>query len=339
MSQQETHSKKTRILIAGGYGEIGRHIAQHIRNEYPGIELILTGRTPEKGQALAAELGNTEVRALDLDKPFDLSSFGEIDLIIASLIDPANVLVQAATELGINYISMTRLVNELTPLLLATLHKDSDSVIVLADHWQAGILTLIAKDAASAFSQIDTIQTAALFDEADPIGPMVAEQMDSFSGPALLRKNSKWEWLSSPENSRELTLQNGDQITAYPVAALDVNSLAAITGAPNIRFDLAIGQSIGTHKGQIASHDMYIDIEGTLKSGVHAKIRTLISGTRGQSSMTALGVLLSVEGVLSLNTQAKPQKGKIYLPETLLNNNIDKERLKGFGIYITSETL
>lgn len=339
MNQHTTHLKKTRVLIAGGYGEVGSHIARHIRNTYPDFELILTGRNPEKGKPLATELGLTELAVLDLEKPFNLADFGEIDVIIACLLDPANILMEEAWKLGINYISMTRLVNELTPVLLHTLHNPSDSVVVLADHWQAGILALIAKESAKEFSHINSIQLSALYDESDPIGPMVVEQLDSFHGPALLRKNGKWVWLSGEENSRELTLLNGEKVSASPLAALDVTSLASITGADNVRFDFAVGKSIGTQNGEIASHDMYIDIEGTLNSGAAGSIRTFVSGTKGQSSLTGLGAMLMMEGVLGLGQQTKAQKGKIYLPETLISNALDVERLKGLGVHISKEVL
>lgn len=339
MSSSTKKLDKKRVLIAGGYGEIGSHIARHIRNNYPDIELILTGRNPDKGKPLATELGGVELATLDLQKPFNLSDFGHIDLVIASLVDPADALIEQAWEHGINYISMTRLVNELTSLLLHTLQKPSHATVVLADHWQVGIATLIAKNAAAAFSKIDSIEVSALYDEADPIGPMVIEQLDSFHGPALLRKDGKWMWLSGEDNAKILTLFNGEQVNASPLAALDATSLAAITGAKNIRFDFAVGKSIGTQKGEIASHDVYIDIEGTLTSGAPGRTRTLVSGTKGQSSMTGLGAMLMMEGVLGLAGQTSPEKGKIYLPETLLTNPIDLERLKTFGIQTSTEIL
>jgi uncharacterized protein YbjT (DUF2867 family) len=41
------------ILIAGGYGVVGRQVSTLIRQRYPDLPLIIAGRNPEKAQALA----------------------------------------------------------------------------------------------------------------------------------------------------------------------------------------------------------------------------------------------------------------------------------------------
>ena len=55
-----------RILIAGGYGLIGGTIARHIRRIGGDVELVLAGRNPEKGAALAQELGGASTAYLDV---------------------------------------------------------------------------------------------------------------------------------------------------------------------------------------------------------------------------------------------------------------------------------
>jgi hypothetical protein len=331
--------KTPRILIAGGYGHVGSNIAAHIRKKYPNIELILCGRHPEKGEQLAIRLGNAESKYLDLTEDFNLSSFGDIDLIIAALQDPENVLIEAAIAHGLAHISITKLADELAPVIFLLQQGASKSRIVLADHWQAGILTLVAKDTATQFSKIDHMQTACLYDTEDPIGPMIAAQLDSFVGRALLRRNRKWEWLDATENVRSLDLSDGSSIDAYPMGTLDVPSLAAISNSPNVRFDISIGKSIGSSKGEKASHDLYIDIEGTLLSGEPAKIRTIVSDPEGQSHLTALGALLATEAVLGLGGHSATEKGGLYLPETIVSTPIALARLKEFGVIITQINL
>lgn len=327
--------KRLRILIAGGYGHVGSNIAGHIRKKYANIELILCGRHPEKGEQLAIGLGHAESKYLDLTTDFDLGSFGDIDLVIAALQDPKNALIEAAIAHGIAHISITKLADELAPIVFLLQQRASKSRIVLADHWQAGILTLVAKKAATQFSKIDHMETACLYDTEDPIGPMIAAQLDSFVGRALLRRNRKWEWLDATQNARSLQLSDGSSIDAYPMGTLDVPSLAAISDSPNVRFDISIGKSIGMNKGEKASHDLYIDIEGTLLSGEHGKIRTIVSDPEGQSHLTALGVLLATEAVLGLEGYHAVEKGGLYLPETIISTPIAFARLKEFGVVIT----
>ena len=56
-----------KILIAGGYGLVGSMIARHIRQAGFDAELILAGRTPERGLALASELGRAHAIRLDIE--------------------------------------------------------------------------------------------------------------------------------------------------------------------------------------------------------------------------------------------------------------------------------
>jgi len=176
-----------------------------------------------------------------------------------------------------------------------------------------------------------------LFDELDPVGPMVVTQWDTFVGKALLRKDGKWQFVDATTHAREISLHDGIQATAHPMGTLDVPSLASITGAPNVRFDLVMGKSIGSHKGLSASHDLYIDIEGTLLSGKIGKLRTTITAPQGQSYLTALNVFLLFEGIFGLAGQSIPTKGGLHTPETLLDVDTSLSRFKEFGIVFSQE--
>ncbi|SDL68460.1 hypothetical protein [Pedobacter antarcticus] len=324
-----------KVLIAGGYGHVGSNIARHLRKKHPEINLILGGRHPEKGHQFAAEIGRTECIFLDVNKPFDSDSAGSPDLIIAALQDHKNMLFDAAVENNISYISITRTADEVAPMIFKALQKQPLSKLVLTDHWQAGVLTIVAKQVAEQFQQINTIETACVYDELDPIGPMIAAQMDSFVTRALIRNEKNWIFVDATEYPRDFYLANGTAARGYPMGTLDVPSLASLTDASNVRFDIVIGQSIGTNQGKNASHDLYIDIEGILVSGKPAKMRTIVSDPAGQSHLTALGVLISVEGIFGLSGQLPPSNGGIYLPETLLNATNAVKTLKEFGVTIT----
>jgi hypothetical protein len=329
--------QKKRILIVGGYGLVGSNIARLINKEYNAIELILAGRNPKNGERLAKELHNAETAYLNLEEGFNISDYGKIDLIITSMEDHSNILREAAILNGVASISVTEVADEISPTAFLGLHKTISAPVVFAGHWQAGILTLAAKQLADKFSHITRIETAGLYDELDPIGPLVASQVDGFIGRALLRETGKWKFVDAKENAREIHLYDQTMATGYPMSTLDVPSIAAFTSAANIRFDFAIGKSIGTNKGLDASHDLYVDIEGVLLSGKTTKLRTIISGPKGSSHLTAVGVFLLTEAILGLDGQSAPQKGGLYLPETIISSDNIVNRLREFGVNVVED--
>lgn len=326
-----------RILIVGGYGLVGSTIARLIKKHSNTIELILGGRNPQNGELLATELGNAKSVYLNLEEGFDLNSFGKVDLIICAMDDHTNILREAAILNGIASITVSELADQISPTAFLSLHEKISAPIVFAGHWQAGILTLITKQLAAKFSQIINIETVGLYDERDPIGPLVASQVNGFVGQALLREAGKWQSVDAKENARKIQLHDQTSVMGYPMSTLDVPSIAAFTGASNIRFDFAIGKSIGSSKGLKASHDLYIDIEGTLLSGLKTKLRTIVSGPKGNSHLTAIGVFLITEAVLGLNDQPAQKKGGLYLPETIISTDNVIGRLIEFGINIIED--
>jgi hypothetical protein len=307
------------------------------RFQYNAIELILAGRNPQNGEELAKELNNAETAYLNLDEGFNLSDYGKIDLIITAMEDHSNILREAAMLNGIASITVSEVADEISPTAFLGLHKTISAPIVFAGHWQAGILTLVSKQLAGKFSHITRIETAGLYDERDPVGPLVASQVNGFIGRALLREAGKWQFVDAKENAREIHLYDQTSATGYPMSTLDVPSIAAFTSAANIRFDFATGKSIGSGQGLEASHDLYIDIEGILLSGQTTKLRTIVSGPKGNSHLTAVGVFLITEAIFGLGGQSAPQRGGLYLPETIISTDNILSRLRELGINIIED--
>ncbi|WNG47110.1 hypothetical protein F0U60_25520 [Archangium minus] len=328
---------KSRILISGGYGLVGGFIARHIRKLNKEVELILAGRNPEKGAALAQELGGATTARLDVSNPErELSEVGPVELIVAALQDPGDNLIHAALERGIAHIGITKLAEDVAPVTFAAVRSPPKRPIVLLGHWQAGVLTHVARKAVEPFSRIDSLQLAGVYDTKDPIGPMTANDTEHFIGRALLREEGVWKWVDATQHGRSLRLGDERVSQGLPMSVLDVPSLATVTGAPNVRFDLVQGESLGTRAGGPASHDLYIDIEGRLKDGTPAHRRTMVSDPVGNAHMTALGVLVVIERILGLDGRPAAHGG-LQLPETLVAPDEAIARFKQFGVRIVSD--
>jgi hypothetical protein len=266
-------SQRKRILIIGGYGMVGSNLARLLRSVDSSIELVLSGRNPQNGEQLADELKNAETAYVNLEEGFDLSKLGNIDLIITAMQDRSNISREIAISNGISCITVSELADQISPTTFLCLQKPIVAPIVFAGHWQAGLLTLAVKHLAAKFDHITRIEMAGLYDKKDRVGPEVANDVNDFIGQALIRRDGKWLSVPAKDNQREICLYNRSLAKGHPLSTLDVPSIAAFTNAANIRFDFAIGESIGSSRGSEASHDLYIDMEGVLFTGKKTKLR------------------------------------------------------------------
>ena len=195
-----------RILIAGGYGLIGSTVARQVRTLSPDVELVLAGRNPEKGAALAGELGRASIAYLDVGNEAGLPDLAAIDLIVSALYDPANSLALTALARGVAHIGITTKADEVAPIAFAALRSPPKRPIVLLGHSMAGVATIVAQKAAQPFRRVDSIAVAALYDIRDPVGPMTAGDAEMLVSRALLREGGKWKWVEGPQHARPVRL-------------------------------------------------------------------------------------------------------------------------------------
>jgi hypothetical protein len=321
---------RPRVVIVGGYGLVGGFVARHLRTAGHDLDLVLAGRNPDQGRELAAEL-DARIVTLEIDDPAaGLKAAGPADLVIATVQDPGDNLIMAALRTGAGHIGIVRSCDSMASTAIAAAALARRPALMLG-HWQAGVMTLAALAAARTFARVDRVEMAALYDYADPIGPMTAADAGGFIGQALIRRDGSWTHVDAATETRTVPRDGLPAFEGQPMGVLDTPALAAVTGARDVRFDLGTSTSISGAAGEMASHDLYVDLTGVDESGAAISRRRVISDPRGQAHLTALGVLLGAERLLGLDG-GPPARGGLLFPENALDPERALARLSTFGV-------
>ncbi len=164
------------ILIAGGYGVVGRRIAAELAPHYPG-RLIVSGRDAERADATAAAIGHgVRGRALDVTDPESIgAALDDVALAINSIDQPERGLMHAVIERGLRYTDITPHLSELgrgaAYERIDGAAKASGSRVLLGAGIVPGISNVMVRGVANALGGSDTIETSLLLDAGDAAGP------------------------------------------------------------------------------------------------------------------------------------------------------------------------
>jgi hypothetical protein len=322
-----------RVLVAGGYGVVGEWIVRNLRAAGHDLELVIGGRNPESATGLAVAMDARTARIDCADAAGCLAALGPVDLVVSVLQDPNDDLLKAALRSGAAHLGIVRKVDNVGPTAIAAAALARRPAL-LAGHWQAGVATYAALAAVQRLSCVESIEIGALFDPADAAGPMAREDSGAFFAAALARRSGHWV---QAEKSGIRMVGRGElpAFAAQPMGVLDVAGLAAVTDAPEVRFDIGLGESVGTSAGRRPSHDIYIDVQGVDESGDRRSVRTVVSDPQGQAHLTALGVLIGTERILGLDGANPPAAG-LVLPERAVDPLHAVSRLRAFGVQVST---
>jgi len=153
--------KKTRILIAGGYGAVGKEIAKLLVLK-PGIMPVVGGRNEKRAESLASQI-NCEWIRIDLDNGESISNaLKDIDIVINCCIPSDNypiTLARAAVERQVHYLDVSafngycKRVMQLNPLA-----NEKGVTLITALGAYPGIPGLILADAREYFLEITSAE-------------------------------------------------------------------------------------------------------------------------------------------------------------------------------------
>lgn len=322
------------VLVLGGTGMVGTQTVKILRQLYPDLPIAIASRNKEKGEALAAEVGNAVAVHADVaQRGLELAEGASYGAVVALLKENTLNPLRYAQANGLPYISMADGAFEIGPAVARYMYKPDSAPMMLASHWVVGMTTMPILHFAREFSTIDSIEAAVILDPNDPIGPMAHRDVELVvenSPRPLILDDGTWRWAEENVAARRVKNAAGEEIEVFAMTVLDTISLAAATDARSVRLDYGMAQTASDRRGDGPSHEMILEISGKTKDGATGRVRIDIETPQGVTGLTALGVVLGIERLLGLAGGAPVAPG-LYFPENLIDPAHAIARLTEFG--------
>ncbi|MEV0222577.1 saccharopine dehydrogenase [Streptomyces sp. NPDC050704] len=321
------------VLILGGSGQAGAGTADLLRRWHPALPLTIAGRDIDRAQRVADKLGAATAVTIDLRRgDLGLPADHSCSAVVAALWDDHLHGLRYAQHHRVPYLSISSGLTDVALEVVAGAQRPGAAPILVASHYCAGVGVLAALHSAREFDRIDTIRISTVLDELDaggPAGTADLERLSTATSAGLVRRDGVFTWITGPDAEADVTSTDGTVLSGRSIPILDVPSLALATGAPNVRFDFAVGESAGRRRGEPASNETRIDLEGTGPTGAPLRTIRYLVRPAGQNPLTALGITLGVERLLGL--RGEPVTPGIHTPEGLLDPAYAVERMLEIG--------
>lgn len=164
------------LLIVGGYGVVGRRIAEALAPDYP-ERVVLAGRNRARADATAAHIGHgTCGRVIDINDAQSIAAALEgVSTVISCIDQPGRKLLWAAARRGLGYTDITP---HLTELGRGAAYDEIDAAartsgarLVLGTGIVPGISNVVVRALSDALGGAEEIETALLLTASDISGP------------------------------------------------------------------------------------------------------------------------------------------------------------------------
>ncbi|WP_228000731.1 saccharopine dehydrogenase [Nocardia australiensis] len=320
------------VLFLGGSGQAGSDTAAHLRRWHPQLPLTLAGRNPERAQRVAGALGGATAVTVDLTRgDLGLPAGQDYSAVVATLWDSRLNGLRFAQDHGVPYVSLSSGMIDIAPEITAGVQRPVAPVL-MASHWAAGVVMLATLRWAGGFDRVDTIRIGAILDEKDAGGPAGLADLERWSevtSAGYARRDGVFAWVGAAAAQVQLRSLDGTAVTGQSIPTLDVPGLAFATGAPNVEFAFAVGESAGSRRGEGPSVEVRIALEGVGPAGAPLRVDRYVVHPGGQRPLTSLGLALGIERLLGLRGNVVAPG--IYTPEALLDPAHVVEQLAEVG--------
>jgi hypothetical protein len=326
------------ILLIGATGLIGSRVAHILRNRHPKAYLALVGRDIEASKALANKLGHAEAQQIDLQqRNLGIDPNKNFAAVALFMKDDSLNSLRFAQGRQIPYMDISSAAFEIGPEVTQFIQAPKASAVLMNSNWLAGTSTNVVVHLQKSFRTVTSITISALLDSEDIGGKAASVDYDRQTGAtesALVLQDGQWRWLNAQNVTGSFVDSGGTTHSSQAFSNMDVLSVAASTGAKNVRFEFAVGETPARAAGNHFSHEIIITLTGQKRSGTNGTFRYEIIHPKGQAPMTALSAALGIETLLGLNKTGKPVAPGLYMPHTIIDSDDAVHQLRSIGTVI-----
>lgn len=318
------------VLLVGGYGTVGTELARLAAPSWP---LTLTGRTVERGEALAAETG-ARLRTWDLADPTPFRA--RVRAVVGVVNDPDDRVLRAAMAGGVPFADVTRWTARMQRAATLGAMRAPHSPVLLSSAWMGGVSSLVAAHLAAGVGGADVVEVAIRWDVGARAGVDSVEFMDRLGLDYEIVRDGRRHTVAPLSEVRRVRI--GDDVTR--VARIDTPeqftlplTLGTTTATTRIGFSSAASTAAllavkrlgffrwgrgdrftparrallyAPGRGGTARFRVDVTHDGRTSSAT-------VTDPAGQAHLTAVGALLALRRVLG--TDGAPAPRGVAFPE------------------------
>ncbi|HST65098.1 MAG TPA: hypothetical protein VLM05_07900 [Mycobacteriales bacterium] len=342
------------LLIVGGYGLVGEQAARTLRARHPDLPILLAGRTPSNGAALAEEIG-AETVAIDVSTVEPLAAL-EVRpaAILAVVSDPHDHLLVDAMRRGIPYADVNRAGHAgILDVTVAAARERPAAPVLLSGSWLAGLSALLAAAAARELGTVERIDLTALSSSDDRVGPDSWGFSERLAWPYYAMRDGKRTPTHPMTTLLDVRCADGVERPAALIGTLEQTTLPVTLDVPTVETRMALmspaslyalvglkrtGALRGLTRPALAGvRTALLQRPGTgdwagltvTARGTDRSVRIDVLDTRGQAHLSGLGAVAAAERVLAGGLPAG-----ISFPEQAAEPAADLELLRQAGVIV-----
>lgn len=327
-----------KILIVGGYGEVGRRLAAQLEAAQPD-RVIVAGRHPEQARGLPA-------RKIDVGDPASIELALEgVSVVVACVRQREQHLLRAAVRRGLAYTSIAppwMPWPETEPLRAEAKHTGAR--IVLSAGLQPGISSVLARVAANRLGRVDAVETALLLGLGDAYGAdSMAFIFDEVSEPYSIVVDGQAQSVSAFERAklvafpppvgprRAYTMPFRDQLY-YPA------TLGAKTAIARVAFDppwltQLVGALFPVGLRRAIQHG------GGERAAVHALIEKLAARYSGRDQYALVVEVRGGERTIRCTLVGRQQAEATAVGVGAITEALWAREVEGPGVWLTEQVI